>query len=140
MMSACASVLILLGIFFLMIRRPPRSTRTDTLFPYTTLFRSPWRRHRRVRFHGPKALRTSEQPDHLADIRPHRTRGPALACRHDQKRRDWRSQNRDAHTSVHYSVGRRSVGADHYVRRFHRQARKSARWGRVVWLGVRQGG
>src|SRR3546814_4220386 len=29
-------------IFFLIIRRPPRSTRTDTLFPYTTLFRS-WR-------------------------------------------------------------------------------------------------
>src|SRR3546814_14300353 len=27
-----------------MIRRPPRSTRTDTLFPYTTLFRSPPRR------------------------------------------------------------------------------------------------
>src|SRR3546814_17292106 len=27
-------------IFFLMILRPPRSTRTDTLFPYTTLFRS----------------------------------------------------------------------------------------------------
>src|SRR3546814_20491033 len=26
--------------FFLMIRRPPRTTRTDTLFPYTTLFRS----------------------------------------------------------------------------------------------------
>src|SRR3546814_2218301 len=29
--------------FFLMIRRPPRSTRTDTLFPYTTLFRSVFR-------------------------------------------------------------------------------------------------
>src|SRR3546814_1286631 len=29
-----------------MVRRPPRSTRTDTLFPYTTLFRSPsWMRH-----------------------------------------------------------------------------------------------
>src|SRR3546814_16231782 len=27
-------------LFFLMIRRPPRSTRTNTLFPYTTLFRS----------------------------------------------------------------------------------------------------
>src|SRR3546814_2582127 len=26
--------------FFLMLRRPPRSTRTDTLFPYSTLFRS----------------------------------------------------------------------------------------------------
>src|SRR3546814_666331 len=33
------SIYILL-FFFLMIRRPPRSTRTDTLFPYTTLFRS----------------------------------------------------------------------------------------------------
>src|SRR3546814_1314909 len=29
-----------LCVVFLMIRRPPRSTRTDTLFPYTTLFRS----------------------------------------------------------------------------------------------------
>src|SRR3546814_3191718 len=29
-------------VFCLMIRRPPRSTRTDTLFPYTTLFRSQW--------------------------------------------------------------------------------------------------
>src|SRR3546814_12069176 len=28
------------NVFFLMIRRPPRSTRTDTLFPYTTRFRS----------------------------------------------------------------------------------------------------
>src|SRR3546814_13460483 len=32
--------LLFLFLFFLMIRRPPRSTRTDTLFPYTTLFRS----------------------------------------------------------------------------------------------------
>src|SRR3546814_9414514 len=33
-----------------MIRRPPRSTRTDTLFPYTTLFRSVWitPEHRRL--------------------------------------------------------------------------------------------
>src|SRR3546814_3753626 len=35
MLSAVSDV-----FFFLMIRRPPRSTRTDTLFPYTTLFRS----------------------------------------------------------------------------------------------------
>src|SRR3546814_14807866 len=34
-MLMCSSL-----FFFLMIRRPPRSTRTDTLFPYTTLFRS----------------------------------------------------------------------------------------------------
>src|SRR3546814_13139876 len=31
---------VILHFFFLMLRRPPRSTRTDTLFPYTTLFRS----------------------------------------------------------------------------------------------------
>src|SRR3546814_15258200 len=36
----CLSSFVFL-FFFLMIRRPPRSTRTDTLFPYTTLFRSP---------------------------------------------------------------------------------------------------
>src|SRR3546814_9092575 len=34
----------LMCVFFLMIRRPPRSTRADTLFPYTTLFRSSVRR------------------------------------------------------------------------------------------------
>src|SRR3546814_20087680 len=34
------SLRIFVFFFFLMIRRPPRSTRTDTLFPYTTLFRS----------------------------------------------------------------------------------------------------
>src|SRR3546814_16960207 len=31
---------MLFHVFFLMLQRPPRSTRTDTLFPYTTLFRS----------------------------------------------------------------------------------------------------
>src|SRR3546814_6976988 len=34
------SSIFISSIFFLMIRRPPRSTRPDTLFPYTTLFRS----------------------------------------------------------------------------------------------------
>src|SRR3546814_15637840 len=44
MFVGCLSASVLmqwwLHFFFLMIRRPPRSTRTDTLFPYTTLFRS----------------------------------------------------------------------------------------------------
>src|SRR3546814_15037735 len=35
------------GFFFVMIRRPPRSTPTDTLFPYTTLFRSCCFQHNR---------------------------------------------------------------------------------------------
>src|SRR3546814_20666786 len=40
--------------FFLMIRRPPRSTRTDTLFPYTTLFRS--HRFGKEHFFGNKTI------------------------------------------------------------------------------------
>src|SRR3546814_17245936 len=36
----CVRTLLSCLFFCLMIRRPPRSTRTDTLFPYTTLFRS----------------------------------------------------------------------------------------------------
>src|SRR3546814_17796536 len=33
-------IFLCLRFFFLMTRRPPKSTRTDTLFPYTTLFRA----------------------------------------------------------------------------------------------------
>src|SRR3546814_18978847 len=36
----CYNCVLVCIFFFLMIRRPPKSTRTDTLFPYTTLFRS----------------------------------------------------------------------------------------------------
>src|SRR3546814_7975116 len=41
--------MICLCVFFVWIRRPPRSTRTDTLFPYTTLFRSALRSRRSAR-------------------------------------------------------------------------------------------
>src|SRR3546814_6877547 len=53
-----------------MIRRPPRSTRTDTLFPYTTLFRSP------VRIRGRGLLR---HPGFLADAWRH---APNRSCAH----------------------------------------------------------
>src|SRR3546814_11843552 len=39
-MGVCARCVIIVVFFLLRIRRPPRSTRTDTLFPYTTLVRS----------------------------------------------------------------------------------------------------
>src|SRR3546814_20976827 len=38
--ALCCDDLDTVVFFFVMIRRPPRSTRTDTLLPYTTLFRS----------------------------------------------------------------------------------------------------
>src|SRR3546814_4310650 len=53
-----------------MIRRPPRSTRTDTLFPYTTLFRSGvvgWRRAARRRV-GPGAVRPEASADRLVVV------------------------------------------------------------------------
>src|SRR3546814_9704081 len=51
-----------------MIRRPPRSTRTDTLFPYTTLFRS--RRH----------ARHDERPPHRPRLCDREIRGAARAA------------------------------------------------------------
>src|SRR3546814_11631423 len=65
----CTVVFLL--FFFLMIRRPPRSTRTDTLFPYTTLFRS-FRRYFRVSGGNGRAVLMDAPP-------PHEDPGPFLA-------------------------------------------------------------
>src|SRR3546814_15506054 len=51
-------------LFFLMIRRPPRSTRTDTLFPYTTLFRSGQLRTRRRSSRN----RHSQEREHAGEV------------------------------------------------------------------------
>src|SRR3546814_9135756 len=51
-----------------MIRRPPRSTRTDTLFPYTTLFRSGGRRED-DRGYLSRGLQCREPPGEAGDIR-----------------------------------------------------------------------
>src|SRR3546814_18493665 len=48
----CVRVIVsVVYVFVLMMRRPPRSKRTDTLFPYTTLFRSADGRFREDRFY-----------------------------------------------------------------------------------------
>src|SRR3546814_17776006 len=46
-----------------MIRLPPRSTRTDTLFPYTTLFRSPFSGPPALPFHIVESEASSVQPN-----------------------------------------------------------------------------
>src|SRR3546814_16032455 len=53
-----------------MIRRPPRSTRTDTLFPYTTLFRSPWPLSKAKRYAALRALPAKERWKDLTVHRP----------------------------------------------------------------------
>src|SRR3546814_15825091 len=56
-------------LLFLMIRRPPRSTRTDTLFPYTTLFRSQHvlRQGQHHRARAPRGGGVEGTADHLRD-------------------------------------------------------------------------
>src|SRR3546814_20247352 len=68
--------------FFLMIRRPPRSTRTDTLFPYTTLFRSPGAHRCGAAHRGGAAARVSvaSLQQRFGDLRPFRLQ-TALAVR-----------------------------------------------------------
>src|SRR3546814_14165496 len=64
-----------LFFFFLMIRRPPRSTRTDTLFPYTTLFRSEFAKAEGAAFvngtgvNQPKGFLQSPVTDEVDDVR-----------------------------------------------------------------------
>src|SRR3546814_1879851 len=57
--------------FVLMIRRPPRSTRTDTLFPYTTLFRSPGMKHRALAVGDLGDLVVRAQVDAEREHHPH---------------------------------------------------------------------
>src|SRR3546814_15950268 len=60
-------------IFFVMIRRPPRSTRTDTLFPFTTLFRSLGAIEREIsgadqHFRGSPVTRADRDADRGTDV------------------------------------------------------------------------
>src|SRR3546814_12194780 len=72
------------SFFFLMIRRPPRSTRTDTLFPYTTLFRSALSERRAGAcrsLRGGRARRIGARPGRAVDRRGGRAPGRADRCR-----------------------------------------------------------
>src|SRR3546814_14340710 len=64
-----------------MIRRPPRSTRTDTLFPYTTLFRSPWPRSGRLARLLVSAFRPSPFHRHAGRRWPALDRAPRCSRR-----------------------------------------------------------
>src|SRR3546814_15346101 len=70
-----------------MIRRPPRSTRTDTLFPYTTLFRSPGQFPVHVGAGaGPRAARPCRPAD--GALRRQRRNGGGCARGRDRSRPD----------------------------------------------------
>src|SRR3546814_15380889 len=78
-----------------MIRRPPRSTRTDTLFPYTTLFRSPHQpRSGQETVRGMDAARGGPLMDRDRDDDPRRLLEQARQL-HDQGRGRVRGRGED---------------------------------------------
>src|SRR3546814_3756594 len=74
-----------LYFFFLLIRQPPRSTRTDTLFPYTTLFRSPSPSTRRAACRRRRTSRASSGPC----ATPGRSRGGGRPAGTPRSRSRW---------------------------------------------------
>src|SRR3546814_10255270 len=113
-------------LFFLMIRRPPRSTRTDTLFPYTTLFRSrhapgrarrgrrragaerrrqddPSRRH--LRLHPPPPRRGAPQrrsEEHTSELQSLMRISYAVFCLKKKKKQIGRDPKDEHITHNHY--------------------------------------
>src|SRR3546814_18583784 len=98
-----------------MIRRPPRSTRTDTLFPYTTLFRSPrlvdhvYRHVRRLPAVVTALMRTRPARSHTQlSVRP-------TLQRHDGLRPSFREhpnaigEREDLRGVMHLEIGRAHV-------------------------------
>src|SRR3546814_16172603 len=75
---ACSSLYI---FFFLMLRLPPRSTRTDTLFPYTTLFRSHRRASSRGLDRGRRRAGAALRARPVVSDEPGLRRGPGTAGR-----------------------------------------------------------
>src|SRR3546814_6399307 len=86
-----------------MIRLPPRSTRTDTLFPYTTLFRSD-RGTRKEGRSGRARDRGDDHPQHAPGV-PQNLDRPAAHCR-AQARRRCSERRSEEHTSELQSLMR----------------------------------
>src|SRR3546814_6248884 len=100
-----------------MIRRPPRSTRTDTLFPYTTLFRSP-RDDGRGRISAGQGLRSNRS-------RPPRSRDRTVARHVLGHRLVGRADRSEEHTSELQSLMRISYAV--FCLKKKKQRKKSIR-------------
>src|SRR3546814_2053925 len=85
--------------FFLMTRRPPRSTRTDTRFPYTTLFRSVGSAHVRASWRAARKASSSRGV-------PIVTRRQSARRGHDEQSRTSTDRRSEEHTSELQSLMR----------------------------------
>src|SRR3546814_10274494 len=100
------------------MRRPPRSTRTDTLFPYTTLFRVA-----RIRSGSIAADRPAQGPGHPAQRRdPRRARRPcrtAGSARGRARAQDLAAARSEEHTSELQSLMRISYAVFCLKKKIH---------------------
>src|SRR3546814_3063730 len=108
--------------FFLMIRRPPRSTRTDTLFPYTTLFRS-----------CPRTATASASARHLR-----RWPKPIVAAASVRKVKRFGKRGLHVPASVAAQRGAERLDDAVDVTLVHRRIERQRERARVVALGARQ--
>src|SRR3546814_8316194 len=110
-------------LFFLRIQCPPQSTRTDTLFPYTTLFRSSRQGPRRRREIGGTGARV------IRAVRRFRGRaarsGPLSSCRHRLPRVRIIPARSEEHTSELQSLMRISYAVFCLKKKKIQQHRKS---------------
>src|SRR3546814_20459307 len=97
-MTYSVSVIYLFYCFFLMIRRPPRSTRTYTLFPYTTLFRS------RCSEWSPRACRRAQEiASHLESAQGYRHAPKATRCPRRHRCDSWPDHAQAGRSEEHTS-------------------------------------
>src|SRR3546814_8928631 len=85
-----------------MIRRPPRSTRTDTLFPYTTLFRSPGHPARPARRPGMSARTGRSFRMHVG--RPRATHGQTIRTGRTRHRSEEHTSELQSLMRISYAV------------------------------------
>src|SRR3546814_16204619 len=125
-----------------MIRRPPRSTRTDTLFPYTTLFRSVERAQRKLSIDE-----ASVKPHPVGTNLRHIGAGEAIADRHLDDPRGQVGPLRIADHDLDQPLGAKDERVDRIARRnaeavglvpAEAVARRNVGEGRggSVWLGL----
>src|SRR3546814_7372746 len=111
---------------FLRIRRPPRATRTDTLFPYTTLFRSARRRGRR---YPPGCCKGRKRPAPSPAPRTAPSADGRNAGRRGRQRppgQEWRSEE---HTSELQSLMRISYAVFCLKKKTHTNTAKHSKHG-----------
>src|SRR3546814_1994332 len=102
-LCSIALVVTVSCVFFLMLRRPPRSTRTDTLFPYTTLFRSiPFRVFRTAVRNAHRRCFFYRSTHHERRIRPSRCRLPR--CRYVAGRSEEHTSELQSLMRISYAV------------------------------------